>query len=155
LSVGYFPVEYPELSTNTSDAVYTPDGTWTPDSKWVTVFLPSDPRLSPGQIKQARALAQALDYNVIQLPPRLRGPAARIVPAGLLGLRQKAPSASFPDSVLNMPCWGATHDYRTYKDQTSQAFFDQYASSPSTMGSYYIDGVKMTFAQFISKNSSS
>ena len=42
---------------------------------------------------------------------------------------------------------------QTYPDQTSPAFFAKYASSPANNGPYYLDGVKLTFAQFIAKYS--
>ena len=38
-----------------------------------------------------------------------------------------------------------------YAYQTSPAFFAQYASSPSNMGPYWIGGVKLDFAQFMSQ----
>ena len=52
-----------------------------------------------------------------------------------------------------MPCWSQNHNYMTYANQTSPAFFAKYASNPRNNGPYYVDGVKLTFAQFISKYS--
>jgi hypothetical protein len=144
-SVPYAPVEYPAISVNTSNARYTSDGSW------VTIYLPNKPRLTPEQIRLVRAAARALDYNVIQTPPKARGPLGKQVPYNQVGWRQKAISPSFPDSVLNMPCWGKHHNYRTWTDQTSPAFFAKYASSPRNMGPYYISGVKLDFPQFMAK----
>ena len=45
------------------------------------------------------------------------------------------------------------NSYKTWGQQTSPAFFAKYASSPSNNGPYYTDGVKLTFAQFISQYS--
>ena len=45
------------LWTNTDNSVYTSDG------EWVTVYLPSEPRLTPAQIAQVRAVAQALELQ--------------------------------------------------------------------------------------------
>ena len=52
-----------------------------------------------------------------------------------------------------MPCWSQNHPYKTYAQQTSPAFFAKYASNPGNNGPYYTDGVKLTFAQFMSQNS--
>ena len=136
---------YRSLWTNTDNAVYTSNG------EWVTVWLPSEPRLTPSQAAQVRAVAKALNYNVIQLPPKATGPIASNLPDGAITLRQKAISSSFPDSNLNVACWSENHNYKTYPDQTSPAFFAKYASSPSNNGPYYMDGVKLTAAQFMAK----
>ena len=68
-------------------------------------------------------------------------------------MRQKAISSSFPFSNTNVPCWATNHNYKTWGDQTSPAFFAKYASNPRNMGPYYVDGVKLNFAQFISRYS--
>jgi len=150
LSVGYFTLKprlYRSLSINTDDALYQPDGSW------VTIFLPSEPRLTPEQIALVRAAARALNFNVIQLPPTPTGPIAKLLPP-FVYLRQKAISPSFASfSNLNVPCWAQHHNYLTYAHQTSPAFFAQYASSPGNMGPYYIDGVKLDFAQFMAQYS--
>ena len=138
-------VLYRSLWTNTDTALYTSDG------KWVTVWLPSEPRLTPSQEAQVRAEAKALNYNVVQLAPKATGPIARQIPNGIIALRQKGISSSFPYSNLNVACWSQNHNYKTYPDQTSPAFFAKYASSPANNGPYYINGVKLTFAQFIAK----
>ena len=52
-----------------------------------------------------------------------------------------------------MACWSQNHNYKTYPDQTSPAFFAKYASSPANNGPYYLDGVKLTFAQFMAQSS--
>ena len=150
--VAAFP-EYPAISVNTDNAVYTSDGSW------VTVYLPGDPRLPAAQIRQVRALARALHYNVIQLPPRpsrLR-PLASLLPYPVIIYRNKAVSPSFPDSVTSVPCWPnpntPQNNYRDYPNQTSPAFFAKYASSPRNMGPYWIGGVKLNFAQFMSQYS--
>ena len=150
IAVNYFTLNtrlYNSGWTNTDDAVYTPDG------RWVTVYLPGEPRLTPSQIAQVRALAQAQHFNVIQLPPRPVGPIASRIPYPTLAIRQKAISSSFPYSNLNIPCWSQTHNYKNWSQQSSPAFFAKYASNPSNNGPYYTDGLKMTFAQFISKYS--
>ena len=116
---------YRSLWTNTDDAVYTSNG------EWVTVWLPSEPRLTPSQDAQVRAVAKALNYNVIQLPPKATGPIASQIPNGIIALRQKGISSSFPLLEPNVPCWSQNHNYKTYPDQTSPAFFAKYASSPS------------------------
>ena len=147
-AVNYFTVNtrlYNSLWTNTDNSVYTSDG------EWVTVYLPAEPRLTPGQIAQVRAVAQAQHFNVIQLPPRPVGPIARQLPYPSLAIRQKAISSSFPYSNLALPCWSQNHDYKTYEDQTSPAFFAKYASNPSNNGPYYTDGAWYSFAQFIGK----
>ena len=148
LTVNYFTANtrlYNSLWNNTDDATYTPNG------QWVTVFLPSEPRLTPSQDSQVRALAQALHFNVIQIPPRSTGPIASTIPYPTITFRQKGISSSFPYSNMALPCWSENHDYKTYPDQTSPAFFAKYASNPSNMGPYYTDGVWYSFAQFISK----
>src|SRR5262249_58284110 len=122
------------LATNTDDSVYTSNG------EWVVVWLPSEPRLTPAQESLVRAWAKALNYNVIQLPPKATGPIARQIPDGIIALRQKGISSSFPYSITNTPCWSENHDYLTYPDQTSPAFFAQYASSPANNAQYYLDG---------------
>jgi len=134
---------YRSLWTNTVDSVYTAKG------EWKVVWLPSEPRLSAAQERAVRAKAAALNYNVIQMAPKATGPIARNIPDGLITLRQKAISSSFPYSNLNVPCWSETNDYTTYPDQTSPAFFAKYASSPANNGPYYIDGVKQSFAEFM------
>jgi hypothetical protein len=148
--LAYFP-EYPRISINTDNAVYTPDG------QWVTVYLPGDPRLPASQIEQVRALARALDFNVIQLtkPPGPLNPLGRLLPYPVIIYRNKAVSPSFPDSVTSVPCSVTPENYRDYPNQTSPAFFAQYASNPGNMGPYYIDGVKLDFAQFMSRYSKS
>jgi len=138
-------VLYRSLFTNTDNAVYTSS------NEWVTVWLPSEPRLTPSQDALVRAVAKALHYNVIQLPPKATGPIARNIPDGVITLRQKGISSSFPYSNLNVACWSENHNYKTYPDQTSPAFFAKYASSPSNNGPYYIDGFKLPFAQFVAK----
>ena len=148
ISVGAFTLNrrlYKSLTITTNDAVYRPNGSW------VTIWLPSEPRLPPGQIALVRAVARALNYNVIQLPPTATGPLKSQIPNGWLVLRQKGISSSFPYSVTSVPCWAEHHDYKTYPDQTSPAFFAKYASSPRNMGPYYIDGVKLDFPQFMAK----
>jgi hypothetical protein len=136
--------ENPRLSVNQDDSVYTPDG------KWVTVYLPIQPRLSAAQERTVRRQAAVLHYNVIQIPrDPVNRPIARLLPWPVVILRQKAPSADFPYSVLNVPCWATPQNYREYPNQTSPAFFARYASSPRNMGPYYIDGEKMSYAQFI------
>ena len=150
LGVNYFTVNtrlYNSGWTNTDDAVYTSKG------EWVTVYLPGEPRLPASEIAQVRAVAQAQHFNVIQLPPRPVGPIARTIPYPSIALRQKAISSSFPYSNLALPCWSQNHSYKTWTNQTSPAFFAKYASSPKYNGPYYVDGVKFTFAQFISKYS--
>ena len=119
----------------------------------MTVWLPSEPRLTPSQDAQVRAAAKALNYNVIQLPPKATGPIARQIPNGIITLRQKGISPSFPLSNTNVACWSQNHNYRTYPDQTSRAFFAKYASSPANNGPYYLDGVKLTFSQFMAQSS--
>ena len=140
-------VLYRSLFTNTDNALYTSDG------KWVTVWLPSEPRLTPSQEAQVRAEAKALNYNVIQLPPKATGPIARQIPNGIITLRQKGISPSFALSNTNVACWSENHNYKTYPDQTSAAFFAKYASSPANNGPYYLNGVKLTFAQFMAQSS--
>jgi hypothetical protein len=136
---------YDSVWINTDDSVYTPGGSW------VVVWLPSEPRLPPEQIALVRDIAKALDYNVIQLAPKLKGPLARQIPPGNITLRQKGISASFPFSNTNTPCWSEHHSYKTYADQTSRRFFRKYASSPANNGQYYLDGFKLTFPQFMAK----
>jgi hypothetical protein len=148
VSVGTFtlnPILFRSLTVTTDDALYTSDGSW------VTILLPSEPRLTPEQIALVRAAARALNYNVIQLPPKNTGPLKSQVPDGWLVLRQKGISSSFPYSVLSVPCWSQHHSYKTWADQTSPAFFAKYASSPRNMGPYYINGVKLDFPQFMAK----
>ncbi len=145
--IAYWP-EYPAISVNTDNAVYQPDGSW------VTIYLPYAPRLTPSQLAAVRALAVAHGYNVIQLPPppsRLR-PLARLLPYPTLIYRNKAVSPSFSQSLLAVPCSTPPgSNYLDYPYQTSPAFFAQYASSPSNMGPYYLDGVKLDFAQLMAK----
>ena len=148
--VNYFTLNtrlYNSGWTNTDDSVYTSGG------EWVTVYLPGDPRLPAAEIAQVRSLAAAKNFNVIQLPPPPVGPLAKQLPYPSIAIRQKAISSSFRYSNLNLPCWSQNHDYKTYADQTSRAFFARYASNRGNNGPYYVDGVKMTFAQFISKYS--
>ena len=150
LAVNYFTLNtrlYNSGWVNTDDAVYTPKG------EWVTVYLPGDPRLPAAEAAQVRAMAARLHYNVIQMPPPPTGPLATRIPYPTIALRQKAISSSFPFSNLALPCWSHNHNYKTWTNQTSPAFFAKYASSPSNNGPYYVDGVKMTFAQFISRHS--
>jgi hypothetical protein len=149
-TVNYFTLNtrlYRSLSVNTDNSVYTADG------KWVTVYLPGDPRLTPSQERAVRAKAAALNYNVIQLPPRPRGPIARQIPYGGIALRQKGISPNFGLSNTNVPCWSEDHPYDTYPDQNSPEFFAKYASSPANNGPYYIDGVKTNVEEFLSRNS--
>jgi hypothetical protein len=148
--VNYFTLNtrlYNSGWTNTDDSVYTSDGSW------VTVYLPGDPRLPAAEIAQVRSLARAANFNVIQLPPPPTGPIATRIPYPSIALRQKAISSSFPYSNLALPCWSQNNSYKTWGQQTSPAFFAKYASSPSNNGPYYTDGVKLTFAQFISQYS--
>jgi hypothetical protein len=150
LAVNYFTLNtrlYNSLWTNTDDAVYTSNG------EWVTVYLPAEPRLPASEAAQVRALAKAADFNVVQLPPRSVGPIARQLPYPSLAIRQKGISSSFPYSNLNLPCWSQTHNYRNWSDPKGPAYFAKYASNPRNNGPYYTDGLKMTFAQFISKYS--
>jgi len=132
---------------NTDDSVYTSKG------EWVTVYLPGDPRLPAAEIAQVRSLARAAHFNVIQFPPRPTGPLASKLPYPSIAIRQKAISSSFPYSNLALPCWSQTHNYKNWSDPKGPAYFAKYASNPRNNGPYYVDGVKMTFAQFISKYS--
>jgi hypothetical protein len=146
LAVNYFTLNtrlYNSGWVNTDDAVYTPNG------EWVTVYLPGDPRLPAAEAAQVRAMAARLHYNVIQMPPPPTGPLATRIPYPTIALRQKAISSSFPYSNLALPCWSQNHSYKTWTNQTSPAFFAKYASNPSNNGPYYVDGVKLTFAQFM------
>ena len=148
LGVNYFSLNtrlYNSLWTNTDNSVYTSGG------EWVTVYLPAEPRLTRSQIAQVRSLAAAENFNVIQLPPKSRTLPGSLLPWPSIAIRQKAISSSFRYSNLNIPCWSQNHDPKTYPDQTSRAFFARYASNPRNNGPYYVDGVKMTFAQFIAK----
>jgi len=148
LSVGYFTFNtrlYRSLTITTDDAVYQPD------NSWVQIYLPSKPKLPPAQIRAIRAVARALHYNVTQLPPPAKGPLSKQIPPGIIFLRQKGISPSFPDTNQNVPCWADHHSYKTYAHQTSPAFFAKYASSPRNMGPYYLDGFKLTFPQFMAK----
>ena len=148
--VNYFSLNtrlYNSLWTNTDDSVYTSKG------EWVVVWLPAEPRLPAAEIAQVRAVAKANNYNVIQLPPRSRTLPGSLLPYPTITIRQKAVSSSFPFSNLNMACYSQTHDYKTWTDQTSRAFFARYASNPRNNGPYYTDGVKLTFAQFIKQYS--
>jgi len=151
-AVNYFTLNtrlYNSLWTNTNDSVYTSNG------EWVTVYLPAEPRLTPGQIAQVRAVAAAQHYNVIQLPPKSVTLPGSLLPYPSVAIRQKAISSSFPYSNLALPCWSQNNSYKTWTDQTSPAFFAKYASNPTNNGPYYIDGLKMTFAQFVSQYSKS
>jgi hypothetical protein len=136
---------YASQSTNTSDGVLTSR------REWVTVWLPAAPRLPAAQETAVRAKAAALHYNVVQMGPKPlpTQPIASRVPWPTIAVRQKGISSSFPYSNLAMPCWSENNDYRTYEQQTSPAFFAQYASSPANQGPYYIDGVKQSFAEFM------
>src|SRR4029453_4122247 len=125
-------VLYRSLWKNTDNSVYTSKG------EWVVVWLPSEPGLGAAQERGGRAKAAALNYNVIQLPPKATGPIASNLPDGAITLRQKGISPSFPYSNTNVPCWSEDHDYRTYSDQTSPEFFAKYASSPANNGPYYL-----------------
>ena len=148
--VNYFTVNtrlYNSGWTNTDNSVYTSNG------EWVTVYLPGDPQLPASEIAQVRSLAKAANFNVIQFPPKPTGPIASLLPYPSISIRQKAINPSFPYSNLNLPCWSQNHNYKTYEDQTSPAFFAKYASNPRNNGPYYVNGVKLTFAQFISKYS--
>jgi hypothetical protein len=143
----HFP-EYDAISVNSDEAVYQPD------SSWVTVVLPQSPRLTPSQIRAVRAKAAELRYNVIQAPPD-----NRIIPIpGLLFVREKVANPTFCCALTNVPSWvdpnnpeTADNDYRDYPDQTSPEFFAKYTSNPGNMGPYYVDGVKQTFDQFMSR----
>ena len=151
-TIGYYP-EYPAISVNSDNAVYQSD------SSWVTVYLPGDPRLPAAQIAEVRALAAAHGFNVIQNPRNpVNRPVARLLPYPVLIIRNKAVSPSFPDSVTGVPCWpnpitSPQNNYLDYPNQTSPAFFAKYASSPRNMGPYWIGGVKLNFAQFMSQYS--
>jgi hypothetical protein len=136
---------YQTLFTNTDEASFQPDGSW------VTIFLPRN--LSPAQTAQIRSVAKANNFSVLQMPPPPTGPIARQLPYGGITLRQKAISPNFPYTNLNLPCWSQNHNYLTYAQQNSPAFFAKYASSPRNMSNYWVDGVKMTFAQFLAKYS--
>jgi hypothetical protein len=148
LGVGFFTANqrlYSSLFVNTDDSVYTSDGSW------VVVWLPSEPRLTASQEAQVRAVAKALNFNVVQLPPKATGPIARQIPNGIIFLRQKGISPNFGLSNQNAPCWAVNHSYKTYAQQTSPAFFAKYASSPKYNGPYYLDGFRLTFAQFLAQ----
>ena len=148
--VNYFTLNtrrYDQGWINTNDAVYTPKG------QWVVVFLPGDPRLPAAEIAHVRSLARTQHFNVIQMPPPPTGPLATRLPYPSIAIRQKTISPSFPYTNLNLPCWSQTNSYKTWTDQSSRAFFARYASSPRNNGPYWTGGVKMTFAQFISKYS--
>ena len=54
--------------TNTDTAVYTPEG------KWVTVWLPSDPRLTPSENAQVRAQAKAATTTSSSFRQKRSGP---------------------------------------------------------------------------------
>ena len=104
-------------------------------------------------------MAARLHYNVIQAPrnPANR-PLARLLPYPALIYRNKAISSSFKYSVNAVPCWTdpnnpatAGNNYKDFTNQTSPAFFRQFGSSPRNQGPYWIGGVKLTFAQFVSK----
>ena len=150
----YWP-EYNGIAVNTDDAVYTANG------QMVTVYLPGDPRLPASEIAQVRAMAARLHYNVIQAPPNpVNRPLAGLIPYPAIVYRNKAISSSFKYSVNAVPCWTdpnnpatAGNNYRDFTNQTSPAFFRQFGSSPRNQGPYYIDGVKLTFAQFIKRYS--
>ncbi len=151
-TIVYWP-ENNRISVNSDDAVYTANG------EMVTVYLPGDPRLPASEIAQVRAMAARLHYNVIQSPGNPAGrPLAGLIPYPAIVYRNKAISSSFQYSVNAVPCWTdpnnpatAGNNYRDFTNQTSPAFFRQFSSSPRNQGPYYVDGVKMTFAQFISK----
>jgi hypothetical protein len=146
--VNYFTLNkklYDSGWVNTDDAVYTANGSW------VVVYLPAEPRLPPEEIRQVRAVAKALNFNVIQLPPRPTRLPGTLIPYPSIALRQKAVSASFPYSNLAMPCFSQNHDYKTYPDQTSRRFFAKYASSPKYNGPYWVDGFKLSLPQFMAK----
>jgi hypothetical protein len=98
-TIAYWP-ESKGISVNTDDAVYTANG------EMVTVYLPGDPRLPLAQIRQVRAMAARLHYNVIQSPrnPANR-PLARLLPYPATIYRNKAISSSFKYSVNAVPCW--------------------------------------------------
>ena len=80
---------------------------------------------------------------------------ASLLPYPVVIYRNKAVSPSFPYSVTSVPCWPnpktPENNYRDYAYQTSPAFFAKYASSPRNMGPYWIGGVKLDFAQFMSQ----
>jgi hypothetical protein len=136
---------YRSLGNNTNDSVYTAKG------EWVFVWLPSEPRLPAAQERAVRAKAAALHFNVIQLPPKATGPIQRQLPDGVLFIRQKGISPNFPYSNQGTPCWAEDHDYTTYAQQTSPAFFAKYASSPANNGPYYVDGVKQSVGEFLAR----
>ena len=151
-TIAYWP-ENRGISVNSDDATYTANG------ELVTVYLPGDPRLPASEIAQVRAMAARLHYNVIQAPrnPANR-PLARLLPYPALIYRNKAISSSFKYSVNAVPCWTdpnnpatAGNNYKDFTNQTSPAFFRQFGSSPRNQGPYWIGGVKLTFAQFVSK----
>ena len=162
--MGDYPVRYQSFGVNyftlntrlyNSGWINTDNSVYTPRGQWVMVYLPGDPRLPAAEIAQVRSLAAAKNFNVIQFPPKPVGPLARQLPYPSIAIRQKAISSSFPFSNLNLACWSQNHNYKTWADQNSRAFFAKYASNPRNNGPYYVDGVKMTFAQFISKYSKS
>jgi hypothetical protein len=134
---------YRSLGTNTNESVYTAKG------EWVNVWLPSEPRLPAAQERAVRAKAAALRYNVVQLPPKATGPLARLLPNGVLFIRQKGISPNFPYSNQGAPCWADDHSYTTYAQQTSPAFFAKYASSPANNGPYWTDGYKTNVGKFL------
>ena len=148
--VNYFTLNtrlYNQGWINTDDSVYTSKGEWT------VVYLPGDPQLPAAEAAQVRALAQAQHFNVVQMPPPPKSSLAKRIPYPSIAIRQKTISPSFPYSNLALPCWSQTHSYKTWGDPKGPAYFAKYASSPANNGPYYTDGVKMTFAQFISKYS--
>ena len=138
--------EYPGISANPAEGVITPDG------RWVVVYLPTEPALTDMQEEAVRAKAAALNYNVIQLPPRPNPetqPLNNLLPWPISILRNKLVSKTFPYSVTNVPCGVTQADYRNYPNITDPAWFAKYTSSPANMGPYYIDGVKKTFSEFM------
>jgi hypothetical protein len=142
----------PSNSINQDDAIFTSD------SNMVTVWLPSDPRLRPAQIRQVRALAAKLGYNVVALPGKAvtANPIGRQIPRGIIGLRQQRASATFCCNILNVPGWTdpnnpatANNNYLDYPKQTSPQYFATYASNPGNMGAYWIGGVTYAFEEFM------
>jgi hypothetical protein len=139
-----FP-QYPSQSVNQDDAVYRPNG------QWVTIFLPSEPRLTRSQLRAVRKVAASFGDNVIQLGKAAVGPLAKLIPNGMVAFRNKAISKNFPYGSTSVPCWANNHSYKTYGQQTSRKFFAKYASNRRNMGPYYDDGETLSFPQFMAK----
>ncbi len=148
LTVLHFPSTGP-VSVNSSNAIYQPDGSW------VTVFLPSDPRLSPDQVRAARAKAKQLGYNVIQDPRPNK--VSSVIPEQL-AFRMKVPNPKFCCSVDHVPSWvdpnnpgTANNNYRDWDKPKDASFFTTYTSNSANMGRYYIDGVQESYSAFMQR----